>query len=285
MIKTNTYKVPDSSYIHPSVKIECDIFELGENCYIGPDCVITCKEFRAGDYLYFSSQVEVGRGGCFGPNSIVSIGNNVGVFERTVLNPSEQITIGDNVGIGCEVLVWTHGAWLDVLEGFPADFGPVTIGDNVWLPARSIVLPHVNIGNNVVIGTNSIITKDIPDGALAAGMPAKVLKENCYPKHLTIDQKHKIVDSVVKEWYETLLKHKGIEHLVLNVSVHNDCKIEIKHSEGVAVIDAINRIIDGSVSDVVEDLRDFMRRKGIKIYTGKPFKSLKADYQKAIWNQ
>ena len=58
-------------------------------------------------------------------------------------------------------MIWTHGAWLDVLQGFPADFGPVKIGNNVWLPARNIVLPNVTIGDNSVIGIGSIVKLDV----------------------------------------------------------------------------------------------------------------------------
>ena len=129
--------------------------------------------------------VEVGRGGCTGPNSNVKIGNHVGIFEKTIINPSELVEIGDNVGIGGEVMIWTHGAWLDVTQGFPSDFGPVKIGNNVWLPARSIVLPNVVIGDDTVIGIGSVINRDLPSGCFAAGSPCKVIKENCYPKELT----------------------------------------------------------------------------------------------------
>ena len=126
--------------------------------------------------------VEVGRGGCTGPNSNVKIGNHVGIFEKTIINPSELVEIGDNVGIGGEVMIWTHGAWLDVTQGFPSDFGPVKIGNNVWLPARSIVLPNVVIGDDTVIGIGSVINRDLPSGCFAAGSPCKVIRENCYPK-------------------------------------------------------------------------------------------------------
>ena len=270
--------IPASSFIHPSVRIECEKFSIGENCYIGPGCVITCKEFTAGDYLYFSSNVEVGRGGCTGPNSIVTIGNHVGVFENTVINPSERVTIGNDVGIGCECLLWTHGAWLDVLQGFPADFGPITIGDSVWLPARSIMLPNTSIGDNCVIGTGSTITKDIPAGSLAAGTPCKVLRENCYPKTLSREKKHTIINRVVQEWFTDLVPHKNITS-VTGVEVYSHLVVAVIQKDYTTFIDVDKRLILGIVDPVVEDLRDFMRRKGIKIYTGKPFKSIGAHYQ------
>ena len=62
-------------------------------------------------------------------------------------------------------MIWTHGAWLDITKGFPSEFG-VKIGKNVWLPARSVVLPNVTIGDNVVVGINSIVNKVCLVGAL-----------------------------------------------------------------------------------------------------------------------
>jgi acetyltransferase-like isoleucine patch superfamily enzyme len=104
------------------------------------------------------------------------------VVGKCILNLSDKVTIGEYVGIGGEVNIWTHGAYLSMLEGIPTRYGPVTIGNCVWLPARSIVLPNVTVGSNVVIEINSLINKDIPDDCLAAGIPAKIIKENCYPK-------------------------------------------------------------------------------------------------------
>ena len=117
------------------------------------------------------------------------------------------MTIGDNTGIGGEVMIWTHGAWLDITQGFPADFGPVHIGRNVWLPARSIVLPNVCIGDNVVIGINSIINRDLPDGCFAAGSPCKVIKENVYPKEIPIEIIDSQVKKIIEDWTE-LIKFK-----------------------------------------------------------------------------
>lgn len=269
----------EGSYVDPSAKIRCDEFILGKNSYIGPNVVIDCFKFKAGEYLYIPGNVEFGRGGCRGPNSIVEIGNHVGIFEGCVINPSERVTIGDNVGIGAECFIWTHGAWLDVLNGFPSDFGPVTIGKNVWLPARSIVLPNISIGDDVVIGTGSIINRSIPSGSFAAGSPCKVIKENVYPKILSQDQKYDLVLKIVSEWYDLITKHKGIENIC--VSVDRDLTIHITYQSITCFIDIEKRQVYGD-SLVVEDMRDFLRRKGIKIYNGKPFKSLKASYESAF---
>ena len=51
----------------------------------------------------------------------------------------------------------------------------ITIGDNVFIGAESVVLPGVTIGSNVIIGANSTVTHDIPDGMVAAGTPARVI--------------------------------------------------------------------------------------------------------------
>ncbi len=54
---------------------------------------------------------------------------------------------------------------------------PVTIGDYVWVTSNVTILPGVTIGSNTVIGAGSVVTKDIPSGVFAAGIPCKVIKE------------------------------------------------------------------------------------------------------------
>ena len=214
---------------------------------------------------------EVGRGGCNGPNSRVTIGNNVGIFERTIINPSDEVTIGDNTGIGGEVMIWTHGAWLDITQGFPADFGPVHIGKNVWLPARSIVLPNVNIGDNVVIGINSIINRDLPNGCFAAGSPCKVIKENVYPRELKIEELEKITDNILKDWKELI----SFKKTNINFTVENKAQyIFLNNEDKKTTYNIQDKTMKGDSNPLSEDLRDYLRRRGIKIYTGGLFKSI-----------
>lgn len=255
--------------IGDNVSINCDTFEIGDNSILGSNITISCKSFKSDEWLFMWDGVEVGRGGSYGPNSEVTIGKHVGIFENTIINPSDKVTIGDNVGIGSEVMIWTHGAWLDVMQGFPSDFGPVSIGKNVWLPARSIVLPNVKIGDNTVIGIGSIINKNIPAGSLAAGTPCKVLKENVYPKQLSFEEKNNILISIVGD-YTTLLKYKKLDAKVYL----KDGNIVLDRLKGITIFNPMAKIINGVEDNISEDLRDYLRRRGIKIFTSNPFKSI-----------
>lgn len=82
------------------------------------------------------------------------------------------ITIGDDVTFGPDVRVLAHDASMHQALGY-TKIAPVSIGDNVFIGAGSIVLPGVSIGSNCVIGAGSVITKDVPEGMVYAGNPAK----------------------------------------------------------------------------------------------------------------
>jgi acetyltransferase-like isoleucine patch superfamily enzyme len=274
MIKVKYNDIHDTVQIGNNVSIECETIKIGKYSRIGNNVKIKCREIEIGEHFFMADGVEIGRGGCTGPNSNVKIGNGVGIFENTIINPSEPIEIGDNCGIGGDVMIWTHGAWLDVLQGFPSDFGPVRIGKNVWLPARSIVLPNVTIGNDVVIGINSIINRDLPSGCFAAGSPCKVIKENVYPKKLTDNQKENLVTNIVNDWF-LMHKIKGIRDVRIT---YNNGKIFLYQEDNESIYNIDNKEMLGHINDVSEDLRDYLRRRGIKIYADRFFKSIESNW-------
>ena len=250
-------------------------FEIGDCSIIKSGTTIQCEEFLAGEYLYMSKSVEIGRGGFTNKEAIVHIGQHVGIFENTLINPNSPVTIGDEVGIGTEVMIWTHGAWLDVTQGFPSDFGPVTIGNNVWLPARTIMLPNTSIGDNCVIGIGSIITKPIPSNSMAAGSPCRVLRENYYPRPLDKQALEKLIVPMIEYWKQSTEEKKGVENISVEYNSENQI-ILLSHSNNKTQFDILNKKITGDKSPLSEDLRDYLRRKGIKIFTGLPFVSLKS---------
>jgi acetyltransferase-like isoleucine patch superfamily enzyme len=275
VITANKIIIGPNCHIGKNVRINVrGTFELGRCSAILDNCIIDCQDFIAGEYLFMSKNVEVGRGGCQNPEAIVTIGKGVGIFENTIINPNSTITIGDYTGIGAEVMLWTHGAWLDATQGYPADFGPITIGSNVWLPARSIMLPNTSIGNDTVIGIGSTITKSIPSNCMAAGTPCKVLKSNCYPVALTDNQLEDLINPILDRWNTVLVPQKSINSVT---SLSYDSKsrhIILSQGSNTTIYDIFTKNISGYENDVSEDLRDFLRRNGIKFFTSNPFKSI-----------
>ncbi len=263
--------IHESVIMGENVSIECENVTIGKYSKIGNNVKIRCKELVIGDHLYMADNVEIGRGGCTNPESVVKIGNGVGIFENTIINPNSSVEIGDNTGIGAEVMIWTHGAWLDITQGFPSDFGPVKIGKNVWLPARSIVLPNVTIGDNVVVGINSIVNRSLPDGCLAAGLPCKVIKENMYPKKLSNEQIQEMVEDIISDWL-SLIKAKGVTRTI-EISYKNN-EIVLNQGYEQTIYNIRDKTIEGETNNVSEDLRDYLRRRGIKIYADRFFKSI-----------
>ena len=89
------------------------------------------------------------------------------------------VQIGSNCLFSGQIQFLTHDGSLDIFRDEIPDafiYKPVKIGNNVFLGYRTIVLPGVTIGNNVAIGAGSVVTRDIPDNCVAAGVPAKVIK-------------------------------------------------------------------------------------------------------------
>jgi abequosyltransferase len=112
------------------------------------------------------------------------IGDNVSFNNDCHIGCINKIEIGNNV-LGASRIYITdhyHGAIMpEDINTVPVhrkltSKGPVIIGDNVWIGEGVTILPGVTIGNNAIIGANSLVNKDIPQDAVAAGVPAKVIK-------------------------------------------------------------------------------------------------------------
>lgn len=111
--------------------------------------------------------------------SNVTVGDNFFANFNCVMLDVGKITIGNNVMFAPNVSLYTAGHPLHPdsrNSGYEYGIG-ITIGDNVWIGGNVAICPGVHIGNNVVIGAGSVVTKDIPDNALAVGSPCRVLRE------------------------------------------------------------------------------------------------------------
>lgn len=111
--------------------------------------------------------------------SHIEVGKNFFANYNCTLLDVAKIKIGDNCQMAPNVAIYTAGHPIHPVSRNSAyEYGKeVTIGDNVWLGGNTVVCPGVHIGNNVVIGAGSVVTRDIPDWSIAAGNPCKVIRK------------------------------------------------------------------------------------------------------------
>ena len=133
-----------------------DMFaEIGDGCYIEPPL----RSNWGGRHVHFGDHVYAN-------------------FGLTLVDDT-HIYVGDNTMFGPNVIIATAGhPILPVLreKGYQYN-ASVHIGKNCWLGAGVIVVPGITIGDNVVIGAGSVVTKDLPDNVVAVGNPCRILRQ------------------------------------------------------------------------------------------------------------
>lgn len=116
-------------------------------------------------------------------NGVLSIGDDVFFNSRSRVVCHERVTIGDHLRIaeGVSILDHEHGTVMRSgrlrISDDHFETAPITIGSGVVLGDKVTVLKGVTIGDNVIVGANSVVSRDLPSNCIAAGAPAKVIRE------------------------------------------------------------------------------------------------------------
>ena len=168
-ISNNIHKIGNSSIIRKGCFLKGGRYiEIGVHTYIGRNCVLTCWDEYSGE--------------CFFPS--IKIGNDCSIGEYSHITSIHSITIGNGVLTGRRITITdnSHGrSSIEELNIQPAQRqlyskGPVVIEDNVWIGDKVSIMPNVHIGKGAIIAANSVVTKDVSDYSIVAGVPAKVVK-------------------------------------------------------------------------------------------------------------
>lgn len=111
----------------------------------------------------------------------LTFGKKFGINKYSRIVAHERIDIGNNVTIGQFVSILDHDhRYIFEGENMKLDgyvTAPISIGNNVWIADKCTILKGVKIGNNVVIGANTLVHKDVPDNVVVGGVPFKILKQ------------------------------------------------------------------------------------------------------------
>jgi acetyltransferase-like isoleucine patch superfamily enzyme len=181
---------------------------IGRFSKVGTMSYVSCERIEIGEDAWIAEQVYVG--GPQLPESLFKLGSRTIILQQANINATKPVIIGDDTGIGGHCLIFTHGAWLNVLDGYPATYEPVTLGKSVWLPWRVFVMPGSTIGDGSVIGANSLVSGTIPPYSLALGTPAKVVRHAPeWPRKPTAEEQAAMVANMVAE-FDRFAVYKGV---------------------------------------------------------------------------
>ena len=240
--------------------------EIGPRSVIGDHAIIEGRDIELGTEFWSDRYIQIGGGSCFEKLSSLKIGYWGHLGRGVFINTARSVDIGDEVGLGTDTKLYTHGAYLSFLDGFPVDYARINIGSRVWIPGAT-VLPGVTIGPDTVVGAGSVVTKSLPPGCLALGVPARVVKEKIYPKRLT--------DKRVQMMVFLNNFNKRIAKISAEYVDATDV-ILVTHQEE-TFFRLRDKKITGPVSDVTERLRNELRRHGVR------FKSYPKEGEYASW--
>jgi len=120
---------------------------------------------------YGQPQIIYDSGG-FEDGKLIGKPEQIGIFSVVIYGGT--VKFGENVKIGYGVKIISASSIKGRKESSIAK--PIIIGNNVEIGSNAVILPGVTIGDNVTIGAGAVVNKDIPDGSVAVGVPAKVIK-------------------------------------------------------------------------------------------------------------
>jgi acetyltransferase-like isoleucine patch superfamily enzyme len=153
--------------------------------------VYCAAQLRAYRLLYRSTLAEVGSECVFGAGLIIQghdrirLGNDVRVNDYVFLQSGgdSELIIGNQVtiSIGAKIMTGQYPVGPAGHDRSTHVYKTVTIGDGAWIGAGAVVLPGVRIGRNAIVAAGAVVTRDVPDGVLAVGAPAKVMRHHVAP--------------------------------------------------------------------------------------------------------
>lgn len=155
-----------SSVIAGAIELEGEgMTEVGSRVYFGPGCWLMALGKPRTD----------GR-------AVIRIGDRCSFAGGVVITAFESVEIGDDVLTGRNIHISDHGHEFSDVSKPIRDQGvtspkPVRIGAGSWIGQGAVICPGVSIGKNCVIGANSVVRTDVPDHCVAAGVPARIIRQ------------------------------------------------------------------------------------------------------------
>lgn len=234
-LRASELRLEEGTEVDRDVRVlVADRFVVGPAGRFSRGVEITCRRFEAGRLLFLGHRLAVGYGGTTESTATVSLGNRVALGPHGILNANCPIRMDDQVGSGCNLAVWTHGFHFghSPLEGHGVAFEPVHVERNVWLGFQVTLLPGVRIGENTIVASGAVVTRDLPADVIAAGVPAAP-RRPLNPVPLADDMASRLLVSLLRQWAGEL-RWKGLS---VEETTEGDLpRLLVEGEDGLAVV-------------------------------------------------
>ena len=165
----------DGVEIGAGATIRCEeIVAIGAGSQFGADLELLCRRAFLGEGIWGGRSVRFGGGGHRDPWAVLAVGDLAFVGDEAFVNVCRPVLIGREVFLTMRSLIVTHNIGHSVLEGFENRFAPVVLEDRAQVGLGAVVYAGCRIGAEAIVASGSYVTGDIPAGAFAIGVPAKV---------------------------------------------------------------------------------------------------------------
>ena len=281
--------IEDGVRLGPRATVVCEeALAIGELTQFGGDLELRCRRAFLGAGIWGGRSVRFGGGGHRDPWATLVVGDLAFVGDEAFVNVCRPVLIGREVYLTMRSLIVTHNIGHSILEGFENRFASVVLEDRSQVGLGAVLYAGARVGRESIVASNSYVVGEIPARSFAIGVPAKVTGSSSHK--LSDARQRELARRFVDDLHELLalrghavsaIEDDGFEvegtrvafapsyrggvdgpAVVLALDVRGDVP------DGVAVIDLLGRQVHGDGGVVLDSVREFCRKRGIKLEPG-----------------
>ena len=281
--------IEDGVRLGPRATVVCEeALAIGGLTQFGGDLELRCRRAFLGAGIWGGRSVRFGGGGHRDPWATLAVGDLAFVGDEAFVNVCRPVLMGREVYLTMRSLIVTHNIGHSILEGFENRFASVVLEDRSQVGLGAVLYAGARVGRESIVASNSYVVGEIPARSFAIGVPAKVTGSSSHK--LSDARQRELARRFVDDLHELLalrghavsaIEDDGFEvegtrvafapsyrggvdgpAVVLALDVRGDVP------DGVAVIDLLGRQVHGDGGVVLDSVREFCRKRGIKLEPG-----------------
>jgi acetyltransferase-like isoleucine patch superfamily enzyme len=284
--------IADGVRLGSKATVVCEeVVAIGDGSWFRDDFEIRCRRAYLGAGIHGGARVRFGGGGHRDPWATLVVGDLAFVGDEVFVNVCRPVLIGREVFLTMRALIVTHNIGHSVLEGFENRFAPVVLENRSQVGLGAIVYAGSRVGAEAIVASGSYVVGDIPAGSFAIGVPAKVTGSASH--RLSEGRQLELARRMIDDLHELMAL---LGHSVSAIEGDDPRGFEVKGArvlftpsyrggvggpavvltldvrggvpDGVAVLDLLGRHVHGSGGVVLESVREFCRKRGIRFEPG-----------------